>query len=404
MKKNTWGLLCALLLLGVSVHVVRADAPGQVYYANFYNSGGTWTTGKLLSSSPNSWKHGWPEVGPSGPLPDVHSWCTARVRNPYTGLLSGGYYGREHSYVMSPRINLSAEGFGWAVKIDWMDYLNVHSGSASVEVSNNWGLTWKQMYRGSGNQLVLGSWRSGLSRTLSPDFCTSGFRIRFRVDTYQQAYSAYQGYFFDSVSVSLVTASGGYTVPNANSDDYEWVAYTGPVDGRVDLTANTYDDNLVTLSILPNTTAYMGGVELTDGFYGPWYENDYYEYPEDFGIPNPEDVVDLVAYGVGDDDEPITFDNPVRLQFNGQAGKLVGWYDSDLEEFHLIDTMLEADDGDLLESLGVDAGYLNVGDDLVVWTNHMTYFVMYVPEPATAALLAIGGLGVLVCRRRWRQR
>lgn len=77
MRDNTLKLLCALLLLSVSAHVVRADEPGQMYYANFYNTGGGWTTGTLLSSSPNSWKCGWPEVGPSGPLPDVYSWCTA---------------------------------------------------------------------------------------------------------------------------------------------------------------------------------------------------------------------------------------------------------------------------------------------------------------------------------------
>lgn len=281
-----------------------------------------------------------------------------------------------------------------------MDYLNVHSGSASVEVSNNYGLTWKQMFSGSGNQLVYGSWRSGLSRTLSPDFCTSGFRIRFRVDTYSQAYNEYQGYFFDSVGVSLVTPTGSYHVFGAYLDDEEFIDYPGPLNDPVTLAAKTYDDNIVTLSIPANTTAFMGGEELTDGFYGPWFEDDDYEYPEDFYIPNPENVVDLVAYGVGDSYETITFDNPVRLQFDGQAGKLVGWSNPYMEEFHLIDTMLEADDGSLLESLGVDAGYLNIGDDLVVWTNHMTYFVMYVPEPTTLLLLAAGSAGLLVRKRR----
>ena len=152
----------------------------------------------------------------------------------------------------------------------------------------------------------------------------------------------------------------------------------------------------MSLSIPANTTAYLGGQPLTDGFYGPWYEDDYYPY--EFGIPNPDDAKDFVAYGVGDEDEPITFSNPVRLQFDGQAGKQVGW--SDFDTYHPIDTLLGADDGALLGSLGVDAGYLNVGDDLVVWTDHMSYFVMCTPEPATLALLGLGGVGLVLRRKR----
>ncbi len=399
MKKNTLGLLCALLLLGVSSQAFSADAPGTVYSENFASGTAGWASGKLISSSPNSWRLGVASIGYLQPYP-WYCWGTARDPvNPATNALTGGYFAREYSYVKSPNINLSAHGVGYAVTLGWMDYMNIHSGSGSIEVSNNYGLTWKELYKASGDQTVSGSWRT-ISRTLAPMFCTSGFRVRFRIDSYAQAYTAWQGFYFDNVSVSLVTASGGYSVLDAYLDDDEWIDYPGPMDGPVDLTARTYDDNLVTLSIPANTTAYMGGAELTDGFYGPWYEDDDYEYPEDFGIPNPDDVVDLVAYGVGDDYEKITFDNPVRLQFNGQAGKLVGWSNPYMDEFHLIDTMLEADDGSLLGSLGVDAGYLNIGDDLVVWTNHMTYFVMYVPEPAAALLLLVGGVGLLARRRR----
>jgi len=309
-------VVAALFLLGPHA---GATEPGQVYYANFYNSGGAWTTYPLLSSSPNSWKSGWPGIGPSGPLPDVYSWCTAK--NPYTGTtLSGGYYAHEHSCVQSPTIDLADNGIGWAVQVNWMDYLNVPSGYAKVEVSNNNGMTWKEMFSGNGDQTVLGSWRSGLSRTLSPDFCTWSFSIRFRIDSYAGSYSDYQAYMFDSVGVSLITPTGSYDVSDAYLEDEEWIDYTGPQPNAVDLSAKTYDDNLVGLRIPANTAASMDGQPLAyEGFYGPWYE-DYY-YPYEYGIPNPDDVIDLVAYGVGDTYEAITFDNPVRLQFAGQAGK-----------------------------------------------------------------------------------
>jgi len=381
----------------VLVVVVQAHAadPGQVYYANFYNSGGTWTTYPVLSSSPNSWKHGWPIIGPSGPLPDVHSWCTAK--NPYTGTtLSGGYYAHEHSCVRSPTIDLTDSGTGWAVEVTWMDYLNVPSGSAAVEVSNNNGLTWKGMFTGSGNQTVLGSWRSGLSRTLSPDFCTWGFRMRFRIDSYAGSYNDYQAYMFDSVGVSLVTPTGSYDVADAYLYDEQWIDYTGPQENDINLLAKTYDDNLVGLRIPADTAASIDGQPLAyDGLYGPWYEDDY--YPSDYGIPNPDDVIDLVAYGVGDTYEEISFDNPVRLQFAAQAGKQVGWSLDGV--FHPIETMLSDDDGGLLDTLGVDAGYLNVGDDLVVWTDHLCYFVMYTPEPTSALMLGLGGVALLRRRR-----
>jgi len=67
--------------------------------------------------------------------------------------------------------------------------------------------------------------------------------------------------------------------------------------------------------------------------------------------------------------------------------------------FHPIDTILTADDGSLLDTLGVDAGYINMGDDLIVWTDHLCYFVMYTPEPTSALMLGLGGLALL--RRRW---
>lgn len=395
---NRYSLLAAVAVALVLPFQANATDPGQVYYANFDGVGGAWTTYPLLSSSPNSWRHGWPAIGPSRPYPEVNCWATAKTFS--SGMISGGYYSHEYSAVMSPAINLSGSGSGWAVQINWDDYLNVPSGYAGIEVSNNNGLTWKEMYEATGNHTVTGSWRNGvMSRTLSPDFCTSGFRIRFRIDSYSGSYNDWQAFMFDNVAVSLVTATGSYDLSDAYLYDDEWIDYAGPQATDVNLVAKTYDDNLVSLMIPAGTTGqYTDGSPLDGGFYGPSYDDG---YPSDYGIPNPDEVVDLVAYAVGDDYYPIEFDNPVRLQFNGQADKQVGWFDDDL--FHPIETMLADDDGSLLATLGVDAGYLNVGDDLVVWTDHLCYFVMYVPEPTSCVILSLGSLALLRSYGRRRQ-
>jgi plastocyanin len=79
---------------------------------------------------------------------------------------------------------------------------------------------------------------------------------------------------------------------------------------------------------------------------------------------------------VGAEDQELVFDRAVRLVFAGQAGKEVGYYRQGV--FTKITTVMTSDSqqaGDALPAGG--DGRIDVGQDLVVWTKHLTRFVIY---------------------------
>jgi hypothetical protein len=69
----------------------------------------------------------------------------------------------------------------------------------------------------------------------------------------------------------------------------------------------------------------------------------------------------------------LNFSKAVRLLFPGDANRKVGFIDQN-NDFNEITETLPVDSGDVLKG---SEGKLAVGDDLVVWTKHMTTFVTY---------------------------
>ncbi len=80
----------------------------------------------------------------------------------------------------------------------------------------------------------------------------------------------------------------------------------------------------------------------------------------------------------------LTFSKPVRLLLPGQAGKLAGYSRNGV--FTKIDYLLMSDDqtqlAQQLQNNGKTEGYLNMGNDLVIWTLHFTKFISYTETAA----------------------
>lgn len=96
-------------------------------------------------------------------------------------------------------------------------------------------------------------------------------------------------------------------------------------------------------------------------------------------IPTPTGQSTLVGtvINVGaSDDISLTFDKAVRLLISGQAGKLVGFVRGG--NFTQITDVCSADTQDAGNALPASGNcYINVGNDMAVWTKHFTEFVTY---------------------------
>jgi hypothetical protein len=108
--------------------------------------------------------------------------------------------------------------------------------------------------------------------------------------------------------------------------------------------------------------------------------------PAGIGVVNT--VTAVVEIGVGD--TPLTFDKAVRIQFDGQGGKKVGYTRSGT--YTEITTVCSADTqaaGDAVPAAG-DCK-ITVGADLVVWTKHFTRFSTHTSSSTSSTGTASAG-------------
>ncbi len=351
-------IFIVLLILPVGIACAQ-------YSENFLYQNGGYTSGTYRSGGPISWRVEYDlYLGGTGRYD--FSWGTDY---PIVYYITGGYR-NEWSYVLSKRIDLSSH-LGDYLQLQWKQVAGFKSGTYGyVEVSNNDGVTWKQVY-----SKMTPTWTCSpetITVNLMPDFATSAFRIRWNIYSHSDvpisSYSPcpyYPGFHFDDVSVTAYAAP----LPNAFSSMLDpGAAITPPaVFSRTSLTTDT-DIGEVELLLPEGLTVYKDGEVYTDEFYAPRVVD---VYASDLGMPSEPDS--FVALKIGLEDEELTFSAPVRILIPGQAGRQVGW--SRNGEFHEIQTLLPGDDGSLLGT--ADDGYLSVGNDLVIWTNHLTTFVLY---------------------------
>jgi len=94
-------------------------------------------------------------------------------------------------------------------------------------------------------------------------------------------------------------------------------------------------------------------------------------------------VSNVTAVKVGSDVSALTFDQPVQLNFPGQAGKTVAFQEPGQNYF----TIIPACDGNIFSGsfpAGHNDCYVTSVSDLVVWTKHFSTFVTYTVATAPA--------------------
>ena len=369
-------LLGAFLFIGSLSNIERAHAATRVYTQTFWYTCGGYTKGTIMGLS-NSWRCGFSqEIG--GTYWYDYAWGTSKCNDPYGYWMYGGYY-KENSYVMTPKINLSAYA-DKTFKLSWDHSIVTYPGdSVRVQVSSNNGMTWTDVYFSFGGR-VTGYPCSGpitVSVNLSSDYATADFRIRWRIDSYGSRTHAcgwcgiydYTGFHFDNVIIDAYDSE----LPNLvypkvpNGGDYiQWLGYPST---QQNVTTSTSAGD-ITIQFPPGVEIYKDGELYRGEFYAPYVVE---ISADDLGMSSDPEY--LLALEIGLEDEELIFSAPVRILVPGQAGRQVGWSRNGV--FHEIDTILPEDDGSLLDTYGVDDGYLDVGSDLVIWTKHLTTFVIY---------------------------
>ena len=197
--------------MGLSANTATCNAPGyqfsspvSAYSETFEANNGGYV---ISTTAMTSWAWGMPSAapGPGGAHSGVRLWATN---------LTGNYNNNEDGYVVSPNIDLSAYA-GQTFTVSWWQWLQTEPccDYASVEVSNNGGLTWTRVYGEVSGDIDL-AW-ARLSVTLDSAYAVSNFRVRFRLRT---DYSVtYPGWYVDDVQVNAmfcILQAGGLVVGN----------------------------------------------------------------------------------------------------------------------------------------------------------------------------------------------
>ena len=271
--------------------LARQACAGVIPYLEeftYATGGGGYTVHNLSTRASASWKAGVPgEVFqcPSRPPRSPtygwpYSWGTAQNPVGYNNTITGSHYQYEHSYVMSPQIDLSAYA-GTTPILTWTHFLRVNTSNYGyVEVSKNNGFSWTQAYLGIGH--ATSTWVHNPPVVLSEDFATSRFRVRFRLYGYRSSsattYAQEYGFYFDNVSVEIPDINQTPTVVPGIGDGDMLTWPNGGVTHETTVTTNMDNGKKVTITIPASTRMYKSGVEFSGLFQGPYDYTDWY-YP-----------------------------------------------------------------------------------------------------------------------------
>jgi hypothetical protein len=103
------------------------------------------------------------------------------------------------------------------------------------------------------------------------------------------------------------------------------------------------------------------------------------------------------AIAIGSNDSDLSFDQPVKLTFAGQTGKLIGWYNHAGTFSEITSACDSASTSTVSGAALADNGSCKFNDasDLIVWTRHFSTFVTYTATaiPVTPPVSSGGGGG-----------
>ncbi len=187
----------------------------------------------------------------------------------------------------------------------------------------------------------------------------------------------------DKRNITEKTISSGETfeiVSNSNLSNISASGDGGRVKFVVDSNSNSYSINKeITVNYSGDKVVFPAGTKITGptGWTGEMSLPKIKDSPTTPSISGHSVNVSR-AITIGDEEGDFTFDKPVHLIFNGQAGKRVGFIKGG--SF----TEIEACDGtNNIPSDKQDCKY-DLGSDLIVLTKHFTEFVVFTATPISS--------------------
>lgn len=176
---------------------IRSVTMATIYQEDFELSNGGYYTSTFSTSGTSSWEWGRPLTGPGVAHSGHKVWATN---------LLGNFYKKEHSFLISPPIDLSAYPDA-AFIISWWQWYDEDESHIRVWTRKSADEPWDRAYTTTGNT---NGWNR-YSFSLGPEWAVPGFQFRFELET--TSHEVTPGFYLDDVHMALsphaCTGQGG---------------------------------------------------------------------------------------------------------------------------------------------------------------------------------------------------
>jgi hypothetical protein len=293
-----------------------------------------------------------------------------------------------NSTVSNNKINGITSASGWARGIEVTPTTSTTTVPASITISNNviTSVTAPDAYAFSADASNASSTANALQITLrSNSFIGGNVKNSDTAHTLDAARNFWGVNPTVIRTLGLVSYSPWYTDASMTSVSSEQT--TSTTSTAITLTT-TPDTTLTTASgtigVVISASTTVSGPTTWDGIFDLPTATTTATLPL---TDNGRTLTGVVAIELGAGDTPLTFSTPVKITFDGQAGKLVGWTRGTTFT-RIVTTCNNSTNPTLAE--GSDCK-IDVGADLVVFTRHATTFVSFTQIVTPAS---VGGAAV----------
>ena len=211
--------------------------------------------------------------------------------------------------------------------------------------------------------------------TVYPQSASSLFTITWIISLQSQQVSLVEDAFFD-VTVgdgeSITTGTLGNCTSSCPLVDIQFGNHKiATITKTTSVSNGTVNANGISVAYeIPSGATFKGPADW-DGVINTPTHMKFFTGPTAIGIGFS--VVTSTAIEIGGGDHHIIFDQPVKLTFIGEAGRLIGWSQGGI--FHQIITTCNSATSPTL-SADSDCS-IEVGSDIIVWTRHFSTFITY---------------------------